>query len=119
MISCIRNNKGVTMVELIVVLIVLAVGIIPIAIVQTRANRDVFHSGQRTEALQVGHLHMERAKSLGFTNAVSDSGTAGPYTWQTDVQPAGFGLSEVTVTIQWMEGADQRQIQLSNLLSMR
>jgi len=120
--NVLRKINGVTLIELMVVLVVLSIGIIPIALVQTRSNRDVFESGQHSEALNVANQQMETVKSLGFNNAVSDSGTAGAsntYAWRRIVQPAGFGLSNVTVRVQWQEGGNQRTIQLENLLSMR
>ena len=114
-----KNNKGMSLVELMVVLLILSIGIIPIALVQTQSNRDVFNSGQRTEALNIGQMQMERVKALGFNNAASDSGTVGVYTWSTSVQPAGFGLEQLTVTVQWQEQGEPRSLQLSNVMSMR
>jgi prepilin-type N-terminal cleavage/methylation domain-containing protein len=113
------NEKGFSLAELMVVLVVLAVGLLPIAMVQTRSSQDVFNSGQRTEALNIAQMQMERTRSLGFNNAVADSGLAGPFAWRTDVQAAGFGLSSVAVTVRWQERGKQRSLTLNNLLSMR
>ena len=115
----IGNNKGITLVEIMIVLVVLTLGIIPIAAVQMRSNRDVFHSGQRTEALNVAQMQMERSRSLGFTNAVTDSGVVGGYTWQTTVAPVSFGLNSITVTVLWQEQGTQRNATLRGLVSMR
>ena len=114
-----NNNKGVTLTELMVVLVVLAVGLLPIAIVQTRSHRDVFHSGQRTEALNIAQMQMERARSMGFNNAVPDSGVTGPFEWRTTIQPAGISMRSVVVTVQWQEQGDPRTITFRNLLSDR
>jgi prepilin-type N-terminal cleavage/methylation domain-containing protein len=113
------NNKGVTLVELMVVMIVLAIGLLPLAFVQILSQRDVFHSGQRTEALNIAQMQMERAKTLGFQSAVPDSGITGPFSWRTDVQVAGVGLNLVTVTVQWQERGDPRTVTFRNLLSWR
>lgn len=115
----ISNQKGVSLVELMVVLVVLTLGIIPIAAVQTRSNRDVFKSGQRTEALNLAQMQMERTRSLGFNNAVSDSGQVGVYDWQTVVAPRSFGLNTITVTVQWQEQGVQRSETLQGMVSMR
>lgn len=119
MIKLLANKRGLGLVELMIVMIVLSIGIIPIALVQTRSNTDVFNSGQRTEALNIGQMQMERTKAMGFNNAVSDSGTVDQYDWRTVVQPAGFGLREITVTVQWKEQGAARSIQLNNVLSTR
>ncbi len=113
------NNKGVTLVELLVVLVVLTVGLIPIALVQLRANKDVFHSGQRTEALSIAQMRMEQVKSMGFNNAVSNNGTVGIYSWNTNIQPAGSGINSVTITVQWPEDGEQRDVTIRNMVAGR
>ena len=114
------QEDGVTLIELMVLLIILSIAILPIAAVQTRSNRDVFNSGMRTEALNVASFQMENARALGFTSAASDSGNVGGiYTWATTVTPVSFGLNSVTVTVAWKEQGDVRSLQLTNMLSTR
>lgn len=113
------NNRGVTLVELVIVLVIITVGILPIAAVQMRANRDVMETGFDTEALQIAHQQMERAKNLGFTAAVSDSGAVGTYNWRTLITNQSFGLNAVEVSVTWQEGADTQSLTINNLLSMR
>ena len=117
--TIIGNQKGLTLVELMVVLVVLAIGIIPIAAVQTRSHRDVFKSGQRTEALNIAEMEMERTRSLGFNNAASGAGQVGVYQWQTVVATKSFGLKSISVTVQWQEQGVQRSATLQGLVSMR
>ena len=117
--SLLWNNKGVTLVELMVVMIILAIGLLPLAFVQTLSQRDVFHSGQRTQALNIAQMQMERARNLGFNSAVPDSGSTGPFMWRTHVESAGVGLNLVTVTVQWQERGDERAVTFRNLLSWR
>lgn len=113
------NNKGVTLVELLVVLAVLSAGLIPIAFVQLSANKDVFHSGQRTEALGIAQMQMERTKSMGFNNATSSNGTAGIYNWNTNIQPAGTRINSVTITVQWQEKGEQKAVTIRSLIASR
>ena len=115
----ITNNRGLTVTEIMVVLVVLAIGVIPMALVQTAGNRDVVRSGQRTEALQVAQEQMELTRSMGFNNAVADTGVTGPYNWATAIQPSGPLMNEVMVVVTWQEGADPRQVRLTSLLSSR
>ena len=65
------RSAGFTLIELMVVLIILAIGLLPLALVQTRAQQDVFESGQFSDAVQIAQLQMESAKSLGFGNIVA------------------------------------------------
>ena len=114
-----RNNQGVSLVEIMFVLIVLAIGILPIAAIQTQSHRDIYESGQRTEALNIAQLQMERARNQGFGVAASDSGTVGTFDWNTQVVPQSASMSAVTVTVNWPEGDQTQTIQLRNLISSR
>jgi prepilin-type N-terminal cleavage/methylation domain-containing protein len=114
-----NESSGVTLVELMVVLVVFAVGILSLAAVQTRSNRVVFDTGQETRALSVGQSRIEVARAAGFAGAVTDSGRADVFDWRTDVSSAGTGLSRVQVTVSWLEGGSPRSIQLNTLLAAR
>lgn len=114
-----RSDKGMSLVEIMVVLVIISIGIIPIALVQTNSSRDVVKSGQRTQALAVAQTQMERMKNLGFTSAAPDSGAVGPYNWRTTVTNEAVGLNRVVVTVSWSEVGIQRTLQMDNLLSMR
>lgn len=113
-------SAGFTLVELMVVLVILAVGMLPLALVQTRAQQDVFEAGQFTTAVNLAQLQMESTKSVGFANAISDSGmTDGVYNWNTQVTPVSIGLNQITVTVTWNEKGNQRNIALTNLISVK
>jgi len=114
-----RCSKGVSLVELMVVVVVLAIGIIPIALVQTGSSRDVVKSGQRTTALNIAQNQMERIKNLGFNAAATDSGAVGQYAWAATVTNESAGLNRVAITVNWQEGSRPQTLQLDNLLSTR
>lgn len=114
-----RREDGFTLVELMVALVILTIGLLPLAFVQTRAQQDVFDSGRYTEALQIAQLQMEETKSQGFGVAVTDTGTVDNFTWIRDVQNVGQGLDQITVSVNWTERGDQRQVRLINQLSFR
>ncbi len=115
----IKDRKGFSLTELMVVMVILTIAILPLALIQTRSNRSVFDSGQFTEALQIAQMQMEQTKSMGFANAAPDSGTVDNYSWTTTVQNISFGLNQLQVTVRWQEKDVTRSIVLTDLLSYR
>lgn len=115
-----NDNSGFSLVELMVVLVILTIGLLPLALVQTRASEDVTESGQFSEAVRVAELQMESAKALGFGNVAADSGTVdGMYTWTRQVQNVSLGLDEIVINVDWKEKGDDRTIAVRDMISFR
>ncbi len=114
-----RREDGFSLVELMVALVILTIGLLPLAFVQTRAQQDVFDSGRYSEALTIATLQMEEAKSQGFGVAATDTGTVDNYTWIRDVQNVSLGLDQISVSVTWNERGNPRTVRLINRLSFR
>lgn len=112
-------ERGLTLVELMIVLVLVAVGVLTLSLVQTRSWGDVHETGRHTRALDLAQQQMESARALGFALAVSDSGAAGAFDWATDVTNLDANLRRVTVTVTWNEFGTPRQVRLINLLANR
>jgi prepilin-type N-terminal cleavage/methylation domain-containing protein len=113
------RSAGVTLIELMVVLVVVAIGVMALSAIQTRASTDVYTTGRETRALRVGQTRMEMACGAGYALAVSDSGTTDGFGWRTVVDSADAGLNRVRVTVTWTDKHGARSIELSNLLALR
>jgi prepilin-type N-terminal cleavage/methylation domain-containing protein len=113
------NDKGLSLIELMIVLVLIAVGILTLSGVQTRSYTDVHQTGLYTRALDVGEMQMEIARAAGFTNAQSDSGIVTNINWRRLVASEGAGLSRVTVRVWWTEGGQTQSLELVSLLSAR
>ena len=118
------GERGFSLVELMVVMVILTIGLLPLAFIQTRAQQNVSDSGRFTEALALAQLQMETAKSLGSGNVAADSGAVDNYTWRRDVVnlvpgPFPARLDRVSVSVFWNEHSRQRNLEIVNMMSAR
>jgi Tfp pilus assembly protein PilV len=114
-----RDEAGISLVELLVVLVVVGVGILALSAVQTRSSTDVYSTGRQTRALQLAQSRMEFVRGAGFALAQSDSGTTDGFQWQALVQPAGTGLRSVRVSVAWTDHGKPNNVEFNNLLAQR
>lgn len=110
---------GFTLIELMVALVIIAVGVMTLSGIQTSSSRDVHMTGRRTNALALAEERIEIARSAGYTGAISDSGTTGPFSWTCYVDVADVELKSVTVSVGWVDKAQNQSLQLMTLLALR
>ncbi len=110
---------GFTLVELMVVLIILAVGVLALSGVQTRSSNDVYKTGRRSRALSVAQQQIEIARAAGYSIAVSDTGVTDGMNWTTQVDSADVDMKRVLVTVSWTESGDTTSLQLETRLALR
>jgi prepilin-type N-terminal cleavage/methylation domain-containing protein len=113
------GREGFTLVEIMMVLLILTVGVLPIAVIQHRARKEVSEADRYTRGIELAQLHLERMKGMGFGNAVADSGQVGNITWAATVTNVSFGLDRIEVTTRWRDDKGQRVLRVSDLVSMR
>jgi len=114
-----RADAGFTMVELMVAILLIAIGILPVAMVQSRSTRDVVATGQSTRALSVAQDQMEVMRTAGFSTAKIDSGYVAVFNWKTNVTSLSTTLKRVDVTVTWTNKGVSQSLQISDLLSDR
>lgn len=113
------RRDGFSLVEIMIVMVILAIGVIPIAVVQHHARREVVKADLNGEAIALAQSQIERYKGLGFGNLVDADDQVGRYVMQTRVVNVSFGLDRVDVTVNWNSGSGPESLTVSNLVSMR
>lgn len=113
------NRDGFSLVEILMVLMVLTVGIIPLAVIQHQARQDVVESDIYTQNLNVAQSQLERIKGLGFGVAAPDSGVIGNVQWVARVNNVSFGLDRIEVTTTWTNGGGNQSITVADMVSLR
>ena len=113
------GRDGFSLVEIVMVMLILSVGILPIAVIQHQARREVSESDRYTEGITIASTQLERIKGLGFGNAAADSGAIGNVNWVAQINNVSFGLDRVVVTARWQNGSVVETLTVTDLMSMR
>ena len=115
------SSRGVTLIELMIVLVVISIGLLALSGVQTSSSRDVDATGRHSHAIQLATNQMEIARAAGYTLVQADSGVSVPFSWKTTwtENPADPGLKQVVVAVTWTEKGNPRSVRLEDLLSSR
>jgi len=113
------SRAGFSLIEILMVLLILSVGILPMAIVHHRARREVTEADQYTQALAVAQSQMERIKGMGFGNAAADSGQEGIIKWECSVTNVTMGLDRIEVTSSWQGQGGEETLMVADLVSLR
>lgn len=114
-----RDERGFSLVELMIALVVIAVGIMALSGIQTHSSRDVYSTGRQSRGLALAQEQLEMARGAGYAAVASVAGTSAPYTWATQVDSVDIELKRVTVTVTWPEQAATRSLTLRTLMSAR
>ena len=117
--GCFPGSEGFTLVEIMMVMMVLAVGVLPIAVIQHQARQEVSESDRYTQGIELAQFHMERVKGMGFGAAAADSGATGNVEWAVRVTNVSFGLDRIEVTTSWQNDGQEESLTIADLVSMR
>ncbi len=113
------GREGFNLIEILMVLMILSVGILPVAVIQHRARREVSEADRYTEAITIASAQLERIKGLGFVTAAADSGAIGHVNWTARINNVSFGLNRIVVTTSWENDGVTETLAVTDLISMR
>lgn len=113
------GREGFTLVEILMVLMILSIGILPVAVIQSRARKEVSEADRYTEAINIASAQLERIKGMGFGVAAPDSGASGNVNWNAQITNVAFGLDRIIVTASWQNEGTVESMTVTDLVSMR
>ncbi len=113
------GREGFSLVEIMMVMLILAIGILPVVIIQHRSRREVSESDRYTQAVTLAQAQMERIKGMGFGVAAPDSGTMGEIDWVCNVTNVSVGLDRIEIVATWRSAEGEETLTLADLVSMR
>ena len=113
------GREGFTLIEIMMVMMILTLGVLPIAVIQHRARDQVSEADRVTQAIEVGQMQLERITGLGFGNLQPGNGQMGNITWNATVTNVSFGMDRVEVTVKWNNDGFQESLVMADLVSMR
>lgn len=104
----IKNEKGFSLVELLVAITVLAIGLLGIAGLQGSTIRRNVAAMRNTEATALVEAGIERIRSRPYTSIVNSSDVNGIFTRTVTVQDDEpiAGTKTITVKVSWSDPAD-------------
>ena len=116
-----HDERGFSVVEMLLVFTILAVAMLPLAAVQFQSRHQVSEAQRHTQATQIAQAQIERARMLGFGAAAGDTLHEPPFTVISQVvpDPANPFLQEIQVTVQWPVDGETREIVLAGKQAAR
>jgi type IV pilus assembly protein PilV len=118
------HEQGFTFVEVMVALVILAIGILALAELQFTSLKGNSSSKATTAAVAVAETKMEEIRSAGYTNIAAEAPTqvtASGLTFTREVQVTTnspmTNAKTVTVTVSWVEGSMTRTIPMASIFA--
>jgi general secretion pathway protein I len=120
------NQNGFSLLEVIVALAIMAIGFMTVLKLFSGSIRSVGMSDQYLKAITLANSKMGELEMIDF-NLQETSGTfehEESYRWEVDITPytsdlndpeSGVSLSQVILKILWLDGDNQRQVELATV----
>jgi type IV pilus assembly protein PilV len=100
------GNKGFTLIEILISLLVLSIGLLSVAAMQLSAIEGNSNASHITEATALIQKKLDGYKALDYDDISDESGTEDIYTWTTtvDANSPANNLKTISVDISWSKG---------------
>ena len=109
--KCIKKPEGFTLIEVVIGLVILAIGLLAIAAMQITSTKGGYFSNNVTQATIIAQDKLEYLKNLSYRDSDLSSGQHNEGTISgtifsrqyTIVEDAGNSMKTITVTVQWTD----------------
>ena len=126
-----QQSKGFTLIEVMIALVILAVGLLALGTMQIVSIRSNAFSSEMTYSTLLAQQQLEILKNLPFTDAaltatpplhtlpaVIEKGASYSVSWDVQVDPTNTDMKTIDLTVQWQslrlgDAADQASITTS------
>jgi prepilin-type N-terminal cleavage/methylation domain-containing protein len=105
MTSYVSDDKGMTLVEILVAITILCVGLLAVAILFPTSSTNIDYGGKMSKGMALGQEKIEEFRNTPFDSITggNDAPTGYTRTWTvSDAGSAPFRLRTVTVTVSWI-----------------
>ena len=121
MCTVLRDQRGFSVIEMLLVFTILAVAVLPLAAVQFQSRHQVSEAQRQSRATQIALAQIERARMVGFANAVGDTLNDPPFVSTTQVvaDPVNPFLQEIQVTVSWNFRGEDRELVMAGKQASR
>jgi prepilin-type N-terminal cleavage/methylation domain-containing protein len=107
MTAHLSNQRGMTLLEILVAVTVLVVGILAVAIMFPTSSSNIDFGGKTSKATALAQEKIEEMRNTTFTSIAAGNDSPTGYTRAWTVSDAGsypFRLRTVTVAVSWSSG---------------
>ena len=113
------NDRGFTLIEVLVALTILAVGILGVMVAFSVATRTSSHNVRLTEAVAIAQRELELAVIVPADSLTPSKGSSGPYTWTVNYAEKIHGLGLASVAVCWTERGQGQVFRLNRIFLPR
>jgi type IV pilus assembly protein PilV len=113
----IRNNKGFTLIEIMVAIFILVVALLGVAAVTVSVINGNAFSKDITSATTLAQDKIEELKDTAYDSIVSGSDTSSIYTRTWTVTSPITDSKTIVVVVSWSRGGNTRNVTLRSIVT--